>query len=380
MGSSSPPLSHSSLNALSSEATMASESPALPIVEIESPNDGFFFNEIDNDSSSTMDSNNSVSVSSNPGPESERTVPSSSAAAGAHSRPTLTTHRSRSFNHTPNQNQQHYHPRRFPSQHRGDGFNRRGGNREYGNQNYSNRRHQQQGFSARAVNSPHWPHEFGNGLAGFLGPQPLPHSHPQWNAIFNTPYVNEFPPPLPIPGYMPHYGYYGNPFFQETYNALYGFPVPVLAPHPEVTRGPALSPQPRPPHNFSHPEVLLCNRILKQIEYYFSYQNLPTDGYLRFQMDEQGWVPLGVIAEFPRVKDLTTDIQLILRALQSSLVVEVQGDRLRKRGDWMAFIQPRHSSSTTQTQPLQDMLLSGIQNIHLDGGEEAPAAAASDIE
>ncbi|KAG5238109.1 hypothetical protein OIU77_028147 [Salix suchowensis] len=79
--------------------------------------------------------------------------------------------------------------------------------------------------------------------------------------------------------------------------------------------------------------------IVGQIEYYFSDENLQNDHHLISLMDDLGWVPVSTIAEFKRVKKMTTDISLILDALQSSGSIEVQGDKVRKRDDWSKWIQ-----------------------------------------
>ena len=47
---------------------------------------------------------------------------------------------------------------------------------------------------------------------------------------------------------------------------------------------------------------------LKQIDYYFSDANLVKDDYLRSNVDDQGWVPIALIASFPRVRSLTTNV------------------------------------------------------------------------
>ncbi|PWA96796.1 RNA-binding protein Lupus La [Artemisia annua] len=44
----------------------------------------------------------------------------------------------------------------------------------------------------------------------------------------------------------------------------------------------------------------LHDPILKQIEYYFSDDNLVKDNFLRSHMDEEGWVPVTLIAGFRR--------------------------------------------------------------------------------
>ncbi len=41
-------------------------------------------------------------------------------------------------------------------------------------------------------------------------------------------------------------------------------------------------------------------------------------------MDDEGWIPLAVVANFNRVRMLTTDMVLIADALRDSEVVEVR--------------------------------------------------------
>ncbi|KAJ8749956.1 hypothetical protein K2173_013871 [Erythroxylum novogranatense] len=91
-------------------------------------------------------------------------------------------------------------------------------------------------------------------------------------------------------------------------------------------------------HVVSQEMLALKVNIVRQIEYYFSDENLQTDHYLISLMDEQGWVPISTIADFKRVKKMTTDIPFILDALQSSSSVEVQGDKIRKREDWLKWL------------------------------------------
>lgn len=111
--------------------------------------------------------------------------------------------------------------------------------------------------------------------------------------------------------------------------------------------------------------------IVKQIEYYFSDANLVKDDFLRSNMDDQGWVPITLIANFPRVKNLTTNIQLILDALRSSTVVEVQDDKLRRRDEWKKWIPasarlPSDSGSVSPDNSSYDTLTTSFQNITVD--------------
>ncbi|KAH7298583.1 hypothetical protein KP509_25G050300 [Ceratopteris richardii] len=80
--------------------------------------------------------------------------------------------------------------------------------------------------------------------------------------------------------------------------------------------------------------------VIKQIEYYFSVENLCRDIYLRSKMDEWGFVPVSVIANFNRVKMITQNPYFIVEALRLSNVVEVQGDKVRKKGDWANWLLP----------------------------------------
>lgn len=50
-------------------------------------------------------------------------------------------------------------------------------------------------------------------------------------------------------------------------------------------------------------------------EYYFSIENLERDFFLRRKMDEQGFLPISLIAGFHRVQALTTNLNLILEVI-----------------------------------------------------------------
>ncbi|KAI8052590.1 uncharacterized protein B0P05DRAFT_591761 [Gilbertella persicaria] len=80
--------------------------------------------------------------------------------------------------------------------------------------------------------------------------------------------------------------------------------------------------------------------IMQQIEYYFSIDNLCKDLYLRQQMDSNGFVDLNFIANFNRVKGLSTDINLIREALENSQLLELKHDKIRKREGWEPWLMP----------------------------------------
>ncbi|CAG8460426.1 1243_t:CDS:2 [Paraglomus occultum] len=79
---------------------------------------------------------------------------------------------------------------------------------------------------------------------------------------------------------------------------------------------------------------LLKYYILQQVEYYFSVENLCKDIFLRTNMDLEGYVDVSLLAGFNRVKNLTTDEALVREALLYSHILEVNGDKVRKREGW----------------------------------------------
>lgn len=136
--------------------------------------------------------------------------------------------------------------------------------------------------------------------ASFMGPQPIR--------------------PFPNPAGFPEFYYF--PTLQ--FESFGGMPFFTHAPPPAMF--------------FPVAETPLTNTIVNQIDYYFSDANLVKDEYLRSNMDEQGWVPITLIASFPRVRSLTSNIKLILDSLRTSTVVEVQGDKLRRRNEWIKWL------------------------------------------
>ncbi|CAB3403158.1 unnamed protein product [Caenorhabditis bovis] len=75
--------------------------------------------------------------------------------------------------------------------------------------------------------------------------------------------------------------------------------------------------------------------VRKQIEYYFSDDNLQKDFFLRRKMNNDGYLPLSLIASFPRVRALTEDLLLIGEGLRESTKIELSpdGTLIRARED-----------------------------------------------
>lgn len=193
------------------------------------------------------------------------------------------------------------------------------------------------------------------------------------------------PPPPPPRGYMQQAHLGPAPFIApqpiRPYAAPMGYEmaapflyVPSLPTEPYRGGAPILPHAPPPPMFMPVPviDTPLPVKILQQIEYYFSETNLVKDDYLKSNMDEEGWVPLSLIAGFRRVQSLTSDIQMILSSLRDSTVVEVQGETIRSRNDWQKWAKPsnNHSTASTSQQPPTDggsasVLETSLQNLTL---------------
>ncbi|UJR37007.1 hypothetical protein I4U23_029714 [Adineta vaga] len=75
----------------------------------------------------------------------------------------------------------------------------------------------------------------------------------------------------------------------------------------------------------------LRQHLRKQLEYYFSRENMINDRYLKSQMDAEEYVPIFVIANFKLVKRLTHDLQLITDVLKELPSVEVDPEDKKVR-------------------------------------------------
>eukprot|EP01039_Chlorochromonas_danica_P008564 gene8564-9437_t len=75
-------------------------------------------------------------------------------------------------------------------------------------------------------------------------------------------------------------------------------------------------------------DAQLLEAVRRQIEYYFSKENLANDKYLSSQMDAQMSVPIATVMKFAKLKALTQDEAVVKAALVDSSVTVVE-DRLK---------------------------------------------------
>ncbi|XP_021649855.2 la-related protein 1C isoform X2 [Hevea brasiliensis] len=196
-------------------------------------------------------------------------------------------------------------------------------------------------------------------------------------------FIRHPPPPPPPPTTTPFIGSpamraFGSPIgFHELYYVAAGLPPDPLRGVPFVA-----APMP-PPLYFTSPDPQLHSKIVNQIDYYFSNENLIKDTFLRQNMDDQGWVPIKLIAGFNKVSHLTDNIQFISEAIRSSTVVEVQGDKVRRRNDWMRWIMPPSvqfpsvSGHPTLGRSSHDMLAARVQRISLEENASSHSSGRS---
>lgn len=77
----------------------------------------------------------------------------------------------------------------------------------------------------------------------------------------------------------------------------------------------------------------LLDRIRDQVEFYFSDSNILFDNHLRTKMSEhpEGFVSLEHIASFKRMQALTSDLEVVLRAIEKSEELVLSEDRTMVR-------------------------------------------------
>lgn len=105
--------------------------------------------------------------------------------------------------------------------------------------------------------------------------------------------------------------------------------------------------------------------IMKQIEYYFSDENLEQDNYLISLMDDNGRVPISTIAGFNRIKAMCKSIPFILDSLFDSSTIEMHGNKIRRRDVWSKWIasSARIKKQKIKVSPLEQIPTSGVSTL-----------------
>lgn len=112
---------------------------------------------------------------------------------------------------------------------------------------------------------------------------------------------------------------------------------------PHLYQVPVQSPQLQTPSNSENEEF---NRLLKQIKYYFSVENLCKDMFLRKQMNDEGFIPVALIKGFGRVRTLTNGqsdmVDQVIDQIAEIEKREIEGDEgnyeVRIRNGWEKWV------------------------------------------
>ena len=117
--------------------------------------------------------------------------------------------------------------------------------------------------------------------------------------------------------------------------------------------------------------------VRQQVEYYFSVENLVKDVFLRSKMDKDGWIGLGVISGFNRIRMMTPEPAMVLEAITGSLIVEIRelsgsdGFKMRKMTDWKSWV-PSGAESAGKDAPSGLPTIVSQQELSLGGLDIAP--------
>ncbi|BFZ15355.1 hypothetical protein BsWGS_18393 [Bradybaena similaris] len=79
-----------------------------------------------------------------------------------------------------------------------------------------------------------------------------------------------------------------------------------------------------------YPEEILAP-IRKQMQFYFSNENLPSDKFLNQHMDLDKFIPLELFLDFGRIKPICNSIDLLTKAVETISVLELSEDRKKVR-------------------------------------------------
>jgi len=97
--------------------------------------------------------------------------------------------------------------------------------------------------------------------------------------------------------------------------------------------------------------------IRTQLEWYFDDINLSQDRYMKSIMDERGYVPSNLIADFNRFRRCQITSDEILNAASSSPKLHTKDKKIRKKKSWWLFINNGAQPETAYSDGEEDQLL-----------------------
>ncbi|XP_015179070.1 PREDICTED: la protein homolog [Polistes dominula] len=110
----------------------------------------------------------------------------------------------------------------------------------------------------------------------------------------------------------------------------------------------------------SEPTTELLEQIKDQIEFYFGDVNMQRDKFLTEQIKlENGWIPLTVMLNFNMLATMTTNCDVIVKALESSELIEVSEDKTKIRRS-PKFPLPKYDEEYRKAQEARTVYMKGF--------------------
>ncbi|KAF2904049.1 hypothetical protein ILUMI_02146 [Ignelater luminosus] len=134
---------------------------------------------------------------------------------------------------------------------------------------------------------------------------------------------------------------------------------------PEVTEPP-----------FTPPSDELADKIVTQVEFYFSDANITKDAFLlkHVKRNKEGYVSLKLISSFKRVKHLTKDWRVVAHALSRSTKLEINeaGTKLRRKDPLPQYDETTPSRTIVAVHmPLEKVTIENVAELFKTCGEIA---------
>ncbi|XP_018328856.1 la-related protein 6 [Agrilus planipennis] len=132
---------------------------------------------------------------------------------------------------------------------------------------------------------------------------------------------------------------------------------------PEITEPP-----------FTPPSDELADKIVAQVEFYFSDSNITKDAFLlkHVKRNKEGYVSLKLISSFKRVKHLTKDWRVVAHALSRSTKLEINeaGTKLRRKDPLPQYDETTPSRTIVAVHmPLDKVTIENVADLFKSCGE-----------
>ncbi|CAM9165553.1 unnamed protein product [Ectocarpus sp. 13 AM-2016] len=98
--------------------------------------------------------------------------------------------------------------------------------------------------------------------------------------------------------------------------------------------------------SFEEQKAYMTNLAVRQIEFYFTVENLCRDIFMRSYMDEEGYIPIAFVANFPGVARFGVELEDITAGILASdtLQVDTENETMRMREGWEVWLLPNQAT------------------------------------